>query len=366
MLVSLDKDILDSAVKSVVKIAGAGEAGLIFFKVMGPNLMRVSSVNKGNGVAIYFPCKVEKKSDNKKFAIEPQPILSAISNRKNVQLRLDESMVTVLAKGHKAELVTTAADAERVLPEEIKNGDNSMKIPHELIEFIRMNIDAIELKPTLETYSYMPVAVKVTEKGTIMVCYDNWHMAYVTTKKITGDIQFCLPVNSLSLLAKEFRGKSYKVNLTESALYAYNDSFELALPLPQQDAQNIIPADQAFELAKTIRQQEGVTVLLAAEDVKTLSTNMEAVYKKGEQVDFEVDKTECKVMLKSTHGKVTSTARCRSSKKISFRTGFGFLRDILSKVGGEKLEVQVVPEKMMFFNNKNKTFMIALTEKDKE
>jgi hypothetical protein len=211
----------------------------------------------------------------------------------------------------------------------------------------------------------MPVAIRVTDKGTMMVCYDNWHMAYATSKKVTGKLQFSIPVSSLALLSKEFQGKSYKVHLTDSALYAYNDSFELALPLPQSDSQNVIPADEAFILAKSIRQQEGVKVLLASEDIKAISSNMEAVYKKGEHIDFDIQKTECKVMLKSTHGKVVSSARCKADKAISFRTGFSFLKDTMLKVGGKKLEIQVVPDKMLFFNNGNKTYMLALLTKGK-
>lgn len=366
MIVSIDTELLEAAVKTVAKVASLASANsLAHFKIEG-SFLEIAATNKGTGVALRVPCKVKTNSKHNMFNVDPYSLLAAVANRKSIILELGISTVKISADRYKAELVTTTADAEAILPKDVKNGPDSVKISQEIIEFIRGNLDQIDLKPIFEMDSYMPVAVRVTDKGAFMTCYDNWHMAFVLDKKVTGKINFCLPSNSLNLLVKEFRGKSYRMIATDSVLYAYNDLFELALTLPQQDSQNIIPPEEAYNLAMVIRREKGINVMLAAEDVKSLSANIDAVYKRGEHIDFDVDSKECKVTLKSTYGRVTSVVRCRSDKPIKFRAGFGYLKDVLTKVSGTKIEATVVPEKMVFFSKGKRTFMLALIDREEK
>ncbi len=365
MLVSIDTEVLDASIKTLTKVFTSSSNLLAHVDVVNKNTIRLSALMKGTGVAIYVPCEVEKKSDHRRFSLEPGSFLAAVTGRKNLKLEITGSTLKVRSDTYTAELVTTSADQDPILPDEIKNG-KAMKLPNTLVEFIRNKLSDIELKPILDAYNFMPVAVRVTDSGALMACYDNWHMAFTYSKEVTGDLTFCLPASSLSLLTKEFRGKSVRMNLTETTLYAFNDTFELALSLPQQDSQNTIAPENAFALADTIRKQKGISVKLSAEDVSAMATNIEAVYKKGEHVDFTVGKKECKVTIKSTHGKIATTLRCRSDQETEFRVGFGFLRDVIGKLTGSVLEAEVVPDKMIFFKRGDKRFMLALLGKDKK
>lgn len=366
MIVAIDTELLESAIKTVVKVTGVSAASSVAHFKLTENFLQVSASNKGTGVAINVTCKIKEKSKHTTFSVDPNSFLLAISGRKNIQLEINSSTVKITSNKYKAELVTTTAESEPILSKEIKEGGDTVKLSPQLVEFIRDNLSQIELKPILETYSYMPVAIRVTDKGAFLSCYDNWHMAFVTNKKVTGKLNLCLPISSLTLLTKEFHGKSYRMIATESTLYAFNDSFELALTLPQQDTQNIIPPEDAFNLAMQIRKEKGIEVLLAAEDVMSISTNIDAVYKKGEHIDFEVSKTACKVTLKSTYGRISSIVRCRAKKEIHFRAGFGFLKDVLTKISGNKVELTVVPDRMLFFTKGSRTFMLALIDKDEK
>lgn len=366
MIISIDTELLETAIGTVVKVAGlSSENSIAHFKLVD-SMLQVSATNKGTGVAINVPCKVKEKSKYSAFAVSPSSLLSAITKRKSINLEISISTVKVTSDKYRADLVTTTSEPEIILPKDIKEGDETTKLPSVLVEFIRENLSQVELKPILETYSYMPVAVQVTDKGAFLACYDNWHMAFVTNKKVTGKIKFCLPISSLTLLAKEFRGKTYKMLVTESTLYAFNDSFELALTLPQQDVQNVIPPDEAYNLAMQIRKEKGIDIVLAAEDVLAISSNIDAVYKKGEHIDFDVDKTQCKVTLKSTYGRVSSIVRCKTQKPVSFRAGFGFFKDVLTKVSGSKVEMTVVPDRMLFFTKNNRTYMLALIDREEK
>lgn len=360
--ITLDNELLLNAIGTVAKVTSG--APVAHFKLMHNKMLQVSAMNKGTGVALYLPCKADAGEGG--FAIDPNTFQSAIQGRKEMSIEISGNTIKLSSQRYKAELVTVTAEKEKIIPKKIKEGADSIKLTNDMIEFIRSNLADIELHPVLKTYSFMPIAVKSTKKGTIMACYDNWHMAFIESDKIKGDMEFCLPASSLNLLIREFRGRSYKMHLTDATLYAYNDSFELALPLPQQDAQNVIEPAAAFEVARQIKEEKGLPVLLSTDDMASLAPNMESVYKQGEHVDFKVEKDNCKIILKSTHGKVVSTVRCKAKKEIAFRTGFGFLKDILTKMPKKKLAIKVVPEKMIFFSKGPKIFMLGLYSRDKQ
>lgn len=358
--VTLDNELLNNALTTVK--ATLGQPGVIHFDLEGKSILKVSGSHKGTGVALYIPCKASKSEGA--FSIDHTNFTAALTGRKEIEIEIGGNTINLKGKRYKAELVTVTAEREKVIPKKIREGEEGLKLSPELIEFIRSNISEIELHPILKTSSFMPIAVRSTKKGTIMACYDDWHMAFVISKKVTGKVAFSLPISSLSLLIKEFRGKSYKIHLTDATLYAFNDSFELALPLPQQESQNVIPPDDAFESAFKIRKQTGIKIVLSTDDMQSLAPNMEAVYKQGEHVDFKVEKSLCKIILKSTHGKVVSAVRCKSPKEINFTTGFGFLKDILTKMPKKKIELTLVPQRMIFFSKGNRTFMLGLYEKE--
>ena len=273
--------------------------------------------------------------------------------------------VRVTSNKYKAELVTRTEEQEPILPKEIKEGKDLVKVPPAIVDFIRKYISEIQLKPVLSDYSFMPVSVLITEKGAMMACYDRWHMAFVSDKEVTGDFKLTLPAPSLDLLVKEFRGKSYSMQLTDTTLYAFNDSFELSLSLPQQDAQNVIAPEVPFNLAKSIyKNTEAGSIVLSTEDLMKVTDNMRAVYKVGGYIVFDVDNDICKVTIKSTHGKVSSAVRCKSKVKDSFRLGYGYVLNILGKLKEKSIQAYVVPNKMVFFKRGNAMFSIGQLAKE--
>jgi len=362
MAFKIDGEILESAIKTVTRVVGSGATeSAVHCSLLSSHTLEIQATSKESGLSLKIPCKVIEKDKKETFAIDPSTLLSAISKKKELEIGILAGSIKVSSNRYKAELVTSSLEREEVLPKEVRTGEKkSIKVSQNVMEFIRQNIAAVELKPLLESYDQLPVAVRINGKGALMVCYDLWHMAFAKDKKVVGDMSFLLPLNSLSILARDFKDKSYKMRITDSALYAYNEVFELFLTLPQQDEQNTIPREKVFKTAVSIREQKGVPVLFPVSELQTTIANLAAVHKKGEYVSFQVDKTSCKMTLKSTHGKVTSEIKCRSPKPIEFRTGFIFLKDILPKISGKKVEIQVIPDRMLFFTKGRKTFMVAL------
>jgi hypothetical protein len=268
-MISFQTDDLASALRTLTKIVGTANT-IASFEAINSETVKVSSINRGIGVGLYLPCKCSEKV-GKTFCVDPAALLAAVAGRRDVSISIEASSVIVKAKGYTAELLTTSMDIDSILPDDVKK-NNKIKISADLIKFISDSLGALSIKPMLSVESQLPVAVKATAKGVQMVCFDNWHLAYVATKKVTGDVAFSIPYNLLELLSKEFSGAALNVSITESSVFAYNKAFELSLPLPQADGNSIRP-EEAFEVVATLKSADAVTVTLSSEDLLALSSN---------------------------------------------------------------------------------------------
>lgn len=361
MSLNFDTDILTQAIKTIQKVvAGTGNT-LVSFQVLNSDTVKVSSFNKGTGIGINVPCRIGKEDKDKCFSVEPVALLSLLANRKDISLTIKSSTILIKANAYEAELLTTSVDIDEVLPEDLKSKEKT-KLSQDAIAFISQALLGLDLKPMLNVDTFMPVAIRITDKGAKAICYDNFHLAFTSDRKVTGDLDVVLPYSTLTLLSREFGGSSFSLVVTESSLYAYNKTYEMAIVLPQQDSQNKIPKDAAFQIITDMKKMDTVVVTLATDDLKTLATNMEAIFKKGEYVEFSAEKSSVKATLKSNHGKVSSQLRGSSTQKIKFQTGFAFIKDAISKLPDTKVEFHLVPNKMLFFTKNSFTYMLALFE----
>lgn len=362
MQIQIEGAALESAVKAVGRITS--NASMLTFTVVNSSQIRVEGSNKGTSMSKRVPCSVTTKSDNKQFSVAPASILAALTKRNELKLTIKKGLVQITGeKGYYVELISSEVDNQPVIPEEIKSGKDSkgILITQDTLAFVGKNLPLIELKPIFDYDAFMPVALRLTSKGATLVCYDNWHMACVTSKAIKGDMQLCLPVSSLLQLTQEFQDQEYTLRLTDSVVYAYNKSFELSMAIPQADGQNVIAPDSAFDLVTSLRKLEGVSITLNNEDVQTISENLTAVYRnKSEHVQFDVTKDKCMVTFKTTNGQVKAAVRCKSETSLMFRISYTLFKDVLRKATDSKIELTVVPDKMLFFSTDERLIMSSL------
>ena len=370
MALNFDTDQLTQAVKTVQKVVSASGNTLAHFKVINSDTVKVSAFNKGTGVGVNVPCRVGKEDRDKTFSVEPKALLDLLANRKDISLTINASTISIQAKSYQADLLTSSVEIDEVLPEDIKSKEKT-KLSQDAISFISQSLLGLDLKPMLNVETFIPVAIRLTPKGAKAICYDNWHLAYTSDTKVTGELDVVLPYSILGLISREFGGSSFNMVITESSLFAYNKVYELALALPQQDSQNKIDPTAAFDLVTHMRKAEVVSLDLSTDDLKAVAVNMEAIFKKGEYVEFVSEgKATCNVTLKSNTGRVSSGVRCKASKPIKFRTGFAFLKDAIAKLPERQVTFNIIPEKMLFFKKGDFTYMLALSDesdkRDKE
>src|SRR6185312_477417 len=117
--------------------------------------------------------------------------------------------------------------------------------------------------------------------GTFLACFDFVQSAFVrldTTSK--EKLQFLLPsITQFNTLARELKGQKYRLVITETTLYAFNDITQVALALPQAEGEQL-QLEDAIGLAKSIKDMKYTKLVLNTEKIKHFLSNSRSIYDK--------------------------------------------------------------------------------------
>lgn len=358
MKIQVDGSLLVDAVKTLKNLIG----GSTTFLEVTPNFLKISATNNGSSFLTSVPIQVLEKSKNRTCALDSTALATALTKLKDVKLKVSESSLTITSGRYTAEMITHQFEAQQVVPESEKT--KGLSIKSSFLEKIVDLVPKLELQPLLSTYDYVPFGVKVTKEGAFLASFDFYQAAFVNDETIKGNFEFVMPNNIFSTLAKEIKSQDYKLIVTDSTIYAYNDVFEYAAAVPQSDGNNISFSDMQelyASLKKTIKK-EGVSVKLSAESINQMLENGKAIYEKDSTFDFKIEGDKCRLELRSSSGKVSTTIMLseKASKNVAFSCDFHFFSSIMKKAGST-IQLKVIPDKMILFTNKPVIFMMGLS-----
>lgn len=352
---TVDSDLLGGTIKTLQRIA---QVTSISVEVTKGNLL-VTGTGNGNSCAINLPCKVTEKSAATKFSIAADTLVNAVAKRKDIKVSIKETSVQVASSRYNVELLINQFEKIEVIPDDVK-ANKSLNLSSKFLDAIRTNLAKIELKPLLSLYDYIPIGIKSTDEGTFVACFDTWQSAFFFDKELTGKLEFTLPSNVFMTIAKEFKNQSYKLSITDSTVYAYNDNFELGIALTQTEGEQIT-LGHMLALYKSLKtDKSGVKIKLKTEGINQLIENAKAVYEKDSTFTFTTKGNKCKLELKSSFGNMSSMIMLEEApdKDVSFSCDFSFFSTLLAKAPAT-LELRV-NDRMMLFSHKPVTYLLSL------
>jgi hypothetical protein len=355
MQISIDSDLLGSTIKTLQRIA---QAVSISVEVTKGNVL-VTGTGNGNSCAINLPCKIVSKSDANKFSIAADTLSNAISKRKEIKITIKENAIDISSSRYAVELLINQFEKIEVIPEGVK-ADKSLKLSDKFLNAIRANLSKIELKPLLSLYDYIPIGIKSTEEGTFVACFDTWQSAFFFDKEVTGKLEFTLPSNIFMTLAREFKNQSYKLIITDSTVYAYNELFELGVALTQTEGEQVTLSHMLALYQNLKKEKGGTKIKLKTEGITQLVENSKAIYEKDSTFTFITKGDKCKLELKSSFGNMTSMVMLEEApaKDVKFSCDFSFFSTLLAKAP-TTLELRV-NDRMLLFKNGNVTYLLSL------
>lgn len=355
MQFSIDSDLLGGTIRTLQRIAQVISVSL---EVTKGNVL-VTGTGNGNSCCINVPCKIISKSNDSKFSIAADTLANAISKRKDIKITIKDTSIEVNSSRYTVELLINQFEKIEVVPDAVK-ADKSLKLSNKFLDAIRTNLSKIELKPLLSLYDYIPIGIRSTDEGTFVACFDTWQSAFFFDKELTGKLEFTLPSNIFMTIAKEFKNQSYKLSITDSTVYAYNDYFELGIALTQTEGEQVTLGHMLALYQNLKKEKSGVKIKLKTEGINQLIENSKAVYEKDSTFTFTTKGDKCKLDLKSSFGSMSTMVMLEETpaKDVSFSCDFSFFSTLLAKAP-PTLELRV-NDRMMLFTNKPVTYLLSL------
>jgi hypothetical protein len=356
MKIKVDADILSESIKTMQKLV---QVQTVSFEVK-KGLFYVTGTGNGNSCMLNVPCTVEDKKGAASFSIDALVFLQSVAKRKDVELSISETAVTVRSKSYEAELLVHQFEPLEVVPKEIKE-ESGLKLKNKFLTKLRDVLPRVELKPLLAVVDNVPIGIKATSEGTFVACFDSFQTAFFHDAELTGKLELTLPSNIFTMIAREIKDQDYQMSISDTAIYAFNDMFELAIARPQEEGDKIT-LDQVIGLYQDLkkRKKDFTNIKIKTEGIRSLIANGKGIYEKDSTFTFKASGNKCQLLLKSSFGHVKGQVMLdeKVEKDIEFTCDFNFFATLLDKAPAT-LDLRVSKE-IILFNNKPITYLLSL------
>lgn len=351
MSYKIENEGLSHALRTVQRLA---QPEVVTLSFRGPTLTVKGAGQNGGSCRVKLDVKSE--GDSKAEAtVDLGTLMSVIDKRKDLELEVNETTLVVKSKGFKVDLSTVDGQPIEVVPKDVMQGEEGVVLGTKFMGHLLNYLPKIELKPLLSTYSECPIGIKSNDKGTFVACFDFVQSAFVRLKEVktTKPFEFMLPsIAQFNILARELAGQSYRLVITESTLYAFNDLFQAALALPQQEGEQLQLTDM-LGLVKSIKEMEYKTLVFKTEAIKQFLSNSRAVYDKDSLFTITAKGDKAKIELKATVGNTSMMAKLKEPvDDLTIKCDLNFFASIVNKSNSPTLTLNATPEIMLLKEGK--------------
>lgn len=347
MKIKINGVTLTNAIAQIVKVTGAKHLSM---KAEDDKLI-ISGSEKGRMLSMSIEAAVKEEGG---FTAIPDVLTGVVRSRKEVILTksADESMVVVRSGNYEAEITILPFEdisIEEPSGVELDMADAELRVLLDVCNRAQLTAPYMEGSPSL------PLHVNMSETGTHVASLDSYHIASVRTKQVTKEeeLDLILPAGALSMVTQASNGGSYRIILSESVVYADNETFKLSLPL-EQAAGNNLGLKNVSMMNNAIRKSEEVTaVKVDLAELEAILNNIYAVSEQGVAIVFTVGKNELKVSTSTSYGSANDklTAEVKG-KPNEYKFNPALVSEIFSKLSGDEVELNFLP-KFMYINVRN-------------
>jgi hypothetical protein len=300
---------------------------------------------------VVVPCEVEGSGS---FALPLQVFRDAIKGREVFEVNYKNSIATISAKSYKVELSTTD-----VIPlDEIELGEaKDWVLETEQIEWLSSASKKVELKPTSSFSAWMPLGIKLTDKGGFITCYDSNHVSWLNTKEVNGNFECLLPYTTMANVLSVCKTK-FKISHTQSHIKVKSKFAEFVLALPDLDG--LPPLSSVHTKTKEASKVTGSQVILPLVDTKAFLENAKSVMGTSERAELQVTAGKnIELSIKTSQG--SAKAMVKGEGKAQFRIDSTYLAELLSKMQDD-VTLTVVDSAFIAVKLKNGGTIIALNQ----
>jgi len=352
MKAKISADVIQEALKICLRLASP-VSGNVTLQANGKSLI-MSSASEIARCAVLLPGDVSGEAF---FAIGSNNLRDAIKGRDELEIVYDKTMLNIQSGRYHSSLATV--DALPIEETEDEKG-KVWKLNADQASWLKSAVATVSLKPTADITAYMPLSVRLNSKSAFVACYDTYHMAFITDKQITGELDLTLPLDTFSSILEVFSKINFTLTVTRSQLIVKNKLVKVFLSLPETEDSSIT-TDQVFDKAKEASKADGSEIELSKQDVMIFLENARAVAaKERSEISIATD-TSGKVQLQvTTNGGTSKTVlKARVGKKLSFKVNYEYLLEAINKCADTVL--MKVMNDMSFISIKTSTAYVFVS-----
>lgn len=318
-----------------------------------------------NDLATYesiVPCD-SVEGDEVMFGVPLDAFKTLLSKRKEIEIAYVNTMCVVKEGSYHAELATTDAVENQDLTKD-NEGEKpqTWKLTVEQSKWIKAAVSEVNLKVVETLLPFMPVTIKITEKGGFVVCYDSAHMCFIRSKDVSGDLYVTMPCDLLQSVFDAFSGNTFRMDVTESTLVLKSKLLKICLSLPLSDA--YMDVQELLSVANSSVKEKGSLIKLNREEFLNFMDSCKAVATK-ERSELQAKASGKKLVLqvKTVSGNVKQTLPLSESvNPTEFKIDFTYLEEAVRKSDTDDLTLKVIGDSSLLVDTKNGSVVVSLNE----
>ena len=329
MRFSTDSDIVNEAIRVALRLSPP-ITGNFTFEVSDHQLY-LHSVDSLSRCSILIPAPVDADEDTS-FAIPATALKDAISGRKDLTFDFDGSLLTIKSGRYRVKLTTL--DSIGIEREEVRG--KPWHVTVEQLAWLKNAVASVYLKPTQNITSFMPVSVQLTDRSAFIACADGNHMMFTRTKEVTGNMEFTLPIDTLTAVLDTFNKVECKMLLTGSALHVKNQLVDVSLALPAVKEESVIGIDLLREKAQEAIKADGQSVQIKKKEVMDFLSNSRSVSDKSRsELQIKVEPDFVTFTVKTTIGTARAKIQADTQLDAEFRIDSEYFEEAVRKSGDQ-------------------------------
>lgn len=327
MQLELDSDAVQEALRVVARLAPP-VTGNVTIKSDGKKVF-MNSNSETSRCEVNIPSSVSGKPNS--FAISLNSLRDATKGRKKLSVTYAKTMCVIKSGAYKSELATV--DSMEIEATEEEKIGKPVKMTADQATWLKGAVATVALRPTDLVTTFMPLAIKLTDKGAFVACYDNNHMAFINSSEITGDMETTLPIDMFLAVLDAFGKSDFKMELSKANLYVSNKLIKVVLALPEENP-NALKINEVIAGAKDTKGAKGEEVEVSKEEFLGYMDNARAIAtKERSELKINLEQGKMRLSVTTTQGTAKAIIKASANKALSAPVDFNFIDEAVRKCG---------------------------------
>lgn len=356
--VKIDPALVQEGIRVTQRLSPS-TSGNLTLKSDGQSLFMISASDVSRSI-IQIPCQLQGEA---LFAIPVEALANSTKGRTGLQMVYDKTILTV-TNGTNYEVAMATVDAVLFEDDEQQGDVQSWIVEPAILDWLKQAVTKVSLKPTSQLTPYMPVSVRITEKGAFVSCYDDQHMAFMRSRDIKGKLDVTLPIETLSAILDTFLKLKCKITVSETSLRIRNKLMDVLLALPEKEGQQGMNVEDVIAMAREVQTSNG-TMIKMSKKIMTefLSSARSVATKERMEIRVKAAKGQAKFGVETSNGTIKDDLSVAIRGRTKFAVDYEFFDEAVRKCKDD-VPFKVVGDAFLTFDTGESTIAVSLNQED--